>query len=98
LAAWSTILPRCKNYFIYRWFQNVRKKNETGVTGNIYVGIQDFYEISFALHFLKENDVFADVGANVGFYSIIISNTKKSNHFHLNLYHLRPKNYNKILN
>jgi hypothetical protein len=59
---------------------NVRK-NDTGVTGNIYVGIQDFYEISFALHFLKENDVFADIGANVGFYSIIISNTKKIKSF-----------------
>lgn len=57
------------------------RKNDTGVTGNIYVGIQDFYEISFALHFLKENDVFADIGANVGFYSIIISNTKNIKSF-----------------
>ncbi len=57
------------------------RKNDTGVTGNIYVGIQDFYELSFALHFLKETDLFADIGANVGFYSIIISNTKNIKSF-----------------
>jgi len=52
------------------------KKNDTGVTGNIYVGIQDFYELSFALHFLDEKDIFVDVGANVGFYSIILAKSK----------------------
>jgi FkbM family methyltransferase len=52
------------------------RKSDTGVTGNIYVGIQDFYELSFALHFLDEKDVFVDVGANVGFYSIILSKSK----------------------
>ena len=57
------------------------RKNDTGLTGNIYVGIQDFYELFFALHFLKETDLFADIGANVGFYSIIISSTKNIKSF-----------------
>ena len=52
------------------------KKNDTGVTGNLYVGIHDFYELSFALHFLAEKDIFVDVGANVGFYSIILAKSK----------------------
>jgi FkbM family methyltransferase len=50
-------------------------RGDTGVTGNIYVGLHDFNEISFALHLLNENDIFADVGANVGFYSMVISNS-----------------------
>ncbi len=50
-------------------------RGDTGVTGNIYVGLHDFNEISFALHLMNENDIFADVGANVGFYSMAISNS-----------------------
>jgi FkbM family methyltransferase len=57
------------------------KKNDTGVTGNIYVGIQDFEEISFALHALREGDIFVDIGANIGFYSVIISKVKKARVF-----------------
>ena len=57
------------------------KKNDTGVTGNIYVGVQDFEEISFALHILREGDIFIDIGANVGFYSVIMSKIKRARVF-----------------
>jgi len=46
---------------------------ETGVTGNIYVGVHDFKEIFFSLHLMRREDVFVDIGSNVGFYCISVS-------------------------
>lgn len=65
-----------KSITFFNGAKMIIRKSDTGVTGNIYVGIQDFYELSFALHYLDEKDVFVDVGANVGFYSIILSKSK----------------------
>ncbi len=42
-----------------------------GATGNVYCGLHEFEEMSFLLHFLRPGDVFADVGANVGTYSML---------------------------
>lgn len=49
------------------------KKGLTGATGNYYTGLHDFEEMCFLLHFLREEDLFADVGANVGSYTILAS-------------------------
>jgi len=43
----------------------------TGATGNLYVGLHDFEEMGFLLHFLRSEDLFADVGANVGSYTVL---------------------------
>ena len=43
----------------------------TGATGNLYVGLHEFVEMAFLLHFLRPGDLFADVGANVGSYSVL---------------------------
>jgi FkbM family methyltransferase len=45
----------------------------TGATGNIYVGLHEFEEMAFALHALRSTDLFVDVGANVGSYTILAS-------------------------
>lgn len=45
----------------------------TGATGNVYCGLHEFEEMSFLLHALREGDLFIDVGANVGTYSILAS-------------------------
>jgi len=42
-----------------------------GATGNIYVGLMEFEDMSFVLHSIDEHDVLVDVGANVGVYSIL---------------------------
>ena len=42
-----------------------------GATGNIYVGLMEFEDMAFVLHFLREGDEFIDVGANVGVYSLL---------------------------
>jgi FkbM family methyltransferase len=45
----------------------------TGATGNIYTGLHEYEEMAFLLHFLRENDLFVDVGANVGTYTVLAS-------------------------
>jgi hypothetical protein len=42
-----------------------------GATGNLYVGLQEFEEMAFMLHQLRPDDVFVDVGANVGAYTLL---------------------------
>jgi FkbM family methyltransferase len=49
------------------------RKSMTGATGNIYSGLHEFEEMAFLLHFLDKEDVFFDVGANVGSYTILAS-------------------------
>lgn len=49
----------------------VIRRGMTGATGNIYVGLHELEDMAFTLHFLRPGDVFADVGANVGSYSIL---------------------------
>lgn len=49
------------------------RKGMTGATGNIYMGLHDFAEMAFLLHFLRPDDLFMDVGANVGTYTVLAS-------------------------
>lgn len=43
----------------------------TGATGNVYCGLHEFEDMAFVLHVLRPNDLFVDVGANVGSYTIL---------------------------
>ena len=48
-------------------------KGLTGATGNIYCGLMEYEDMCFLLHFLRPNDVFFDIGANVGAYTLLAS-------------------------
>lgn len=43
----------------------------TGATGNIYTGLHEFEDMAFVLHVLRSTDVFVDVGANIGSYTVL---------------------------
>jgi FkbM family methyltransferase len=45
----------------------------TGATGNLYCGLHELGDMSFALHFLRKDDLFIDVGANIGSYTMLAS-------------------------
>jgi len=45
----------------------------TGATGNLYCGLHEFQDMGFLLHFLRPNDIFVDIGANVGSYTVLAS-------------------------
>jgi FkbM family methyltransferase len=40
-------------------------------TGNIYVGLLEFEQMSLVLHYLRPADRFIDIGANVGTYTVL---------------------------
>ena len=63
-----------KTDIVFSWVNGSKflvKQGETGITGNIYGGLNEFEDMSFLLHVLREEDLFVDVGANVGAYSIL---------------------------
>ena len=43
----------------------------TGATGNVYTGLHEFEDMSFVLHLLRSEDLFVDVGANIGSYTVL---------------------------
>jgi len=47
------------------------QKGMTGATGNLYCGLHEYCDMSFLLHFLRPEDTFVDVGANIGSYTIL---------------------------
>ena len=49
------------------------KRGMTGATGNIYCGLHEFVEMAFLLHLLRPGDLFLDIGANVGSYTVLAS-------------------------
>jgi FkbM family methyltransferase len=46
-------------------------KGMTGATGNLYCGLDEFEDMAFVLHFLREDDQFIDIGANIGSYTLL---------------------------
>jgi hypothetical protein len=42
----------------------------TGATGNVYYGLHEFQDMAFVTHYLREGYLFADIGANIGSYSV----------------------------
>lgn len=61
---------------IIPWINDSRlvvARGDHGLTFNIYCGLQEFMEMSFCLHFLRPRDVFFDVGANFGSYTVLAS-------------------------
>lgn len=42
-----------------------------GATGAVYMGLHEFEDMAFVLHALRPDDLFVDVGANVGSYTIL---------------------------
>ena len=58
------------------WFKGIYlniEKGDTGLTGNYYLGLHEFYDMGFLIHSLKEKDTFLDVGSNLGSYSLLAS-------------------------
>jgi FkbM family methyltransferase len=61
---------------IVPWVGGTSLVIETGMTGatmNLYCGLHEAADMAFVLHVLRPGDVFLDVGANVGTYTILAS-------------------------
>ena len=67
---------------IYQFTQNSKLiifKGLTGATGNLYCGLLEFDDMGFLLHLLRDKDLFIDIGANVGVYTILASSEVGAN-------------------
>lgn len=86
LAAWARfvlwqIRSRVKREVIFEWIGGQRlivRRGMTGATGNIYVGLHEFCDMMLLLHFLREGDLFVDIGANIGSYTILASGVRRA--------------------
>ncbi|GAB4501667.1 MAG: hypothetical protein Fur0035_12100 [Anaerolineales bacterium] len=59
---------------LHPWIKDIRfaaRPGETGVTQNIYCGLQEFQEMAYVLHVTRQEDLFVDVGANAGSYTLL---------------------------
>jgi len=54
------------------------ENGQAGATGNYYCGLHEYEEMSFLLHFLREGDLFIDIGANIGSYSVLAAGCTNS--------------------
>jgi FkbM family methyltransferase len=80
----------------FSWIGNTKfkvRRGESGLTMSIYTGLQEFPEMGFLLHFLRNQDTFLDVGANIGSYTILGAFVCKSNVIALEPH---PKSYQRL--
>lgn len=78
IARWQ-VMSRLKKEIDFSWIANqklVIQKGMTGATGNVYVGLHEFTDMMFLLHFLRECDLFFDIGANVGAHTVLASGVR----------------------
>ena len=47
------------------------RRGMAGATGNVYCGLHEFEDMGLVLHALRRDDVFVDVGANIGSYTVL---------------------------
>jgi FkbM family methyltransferase len=74
----SRIVP---GEIVYHWINDTKfivHPGETGLTGNIYCGLHEFADMAYVLHVLNPDELFIDIGANVGSYSILACGVKKA--------------------
>jgi FkbM family methyltransferase len=75
------IESRWRREVIIPWVGGIRlaaRHGMTGATGNIYAGLHEFADMAFTLHFLRPDDLFLDVGANIGSYTLLASGVCKA--------------------
>ncbi len=66
---------------VYPWLNGIKffvRPGETGLTGNIYTGLHEFNDMAFMLHYINEKDLFIDIGANAGSYTLLSCGVKRA--------------------
>ena len=74
-ARWQ-VESRIRKEVEFRWIEGAKlvvRNGMTGATGNIYCGLHEFADMAFLLHYLRPGDLFVDVGANIGSYTVLAS-------------------------
>ena len=70
------VRSRLQREVVVKWIEGQRlavRREMTGATGNIYTGLHEFDGMMLPLHFLRSEDLFLDVGANIGSFTVLAS-------------------------
>lgn len=81
-VAWqlrSRLVPGATTFEFVNGARVYIRRGMTGITGNYYVGLDEFQDMAFLLHFLRPADLFVDVGANVGSYTLLAASAVGAN-------------------
>lgn len=79
-ADWQ-VRSRLRQELVVEWIEGQRlavRRGMTGATGNIYTGLHEFSDMAFLLHFLRSEDLFLDIGANVGSFTVLAAGVCKA--------------------
>lgn len=74
LVRWQVTSRLAPGPVLVDWVEGARflaRRGETGLTGNIYTGLHEFPDMAYVLHVLRPDDLFVDVGANAGSYTLL---------------------------
>lgn len=67
---------RLQDEVLFAWIDDAKlivRSGMTGATGNIYCGLHEYADMAFVMHLLREGDLFLDLGANIGSYTVLAS-------------------------
>lgn len=73
-ARWQIGSRIAQGPIVFHWVGGARaivRPGDTGFTQNIYCGLQEFADMGYLLHVLRPDDLFVDIGANVGSYTVL---------------------------
>lgn len=59
---------------VFNWINGAKviaRHGDAGITGSIYCSLQEFEEMAYVLHTVTQHDLFVDVGANLGAYTLL---------------------------
>jgi len=76
------IRSRLQEEVVVEWLGGQKlavRRGMTGATGNIYAGLHEFSDMAFVLHFLRKGDLFLDIGANIGSFTVLAAGVCKAN-------------------
>jgi FkbM family methyltransferase len=80
-AKWQIASRMAPGAIAYDWLGGARflvRRGQTGLTGNVYAGLHEFADMGYLLHVLRPGELFVDVGANLGSYTILAGAVAKA--------------------
>jgi len=83
---------------IFNWINGskiIARLGESSATGNIYCGLYTFSEMAYVLNVLMPEDLFIDIGSNIGCFTILACAVKGARGY---CFEPIPSTYNRLIN
>lgn len=71
---WQAGIRLLGSRVVFQWIEGSKAivgRGEVGMTANVYNGLHEFEDMAYVLHLIDDQDMFVDIGANVGSYTIL---------------------------